>query len=197
MSLDLDSLISEASNLVSEASGLDALESVRVELLGKKGRLTGVLKSIGQLPPEEKPAAGQAVNQAKQVVQAMIDTRGGVIRSLKLKKYPTSLEQPDDWLELVHSDSDSIYIVQSGLRNKQEKAPTHYSIYRTDKTAYELADGQDELVVPMYWTQDGIKVVKSYHFRRGDYLVDVKHQIENGSAQEWQGSEGSVEAETP
>ena len=131
----------------------------------------------------------QLVTIDTDVVRAMIDTRGGVIRSLKLKKYPTSLEQPDDWLELVHSDSDSVYIVQSGLRNKEEKAPTHYSTYRTDQTAYELADGQDELVVPMYWTQDGIKVVKSYHFRRGDYLVEVRHRIENGSAQEWQGSE--------
>jgi YidC/Oxa1 family membrane protein insertase len=128
----------------------------------------------------------QLVRIDTDVVRAMIDTRGGVIRSLKLKKYPTSLEQPDDWLELIHSDSDSVYIVQSGLRNKEEKAPTHYSTYRTDQTAYELADGQDELVVPMYWTQDGIKVVKSYHFRRGDYLIDVRHQIENGSAQEWQ-----------
>lgn len=84
MSLDLDSLISEASNLVDEARGLDALESVRVELLGKKGRLTGVLKSIGQLPKEEKPAAGQAVNQAKQAVQAMIDERRLVLDNAAL-----------------------------------------------------------------------------------------------------------------
>ena len=45
MSLDLESLISDASEIVAEASSLDALEAVRVELLGKKGRLTGVLKS--------------------------------------------------------------------------------------------------------------------------------------------------------
>ena len=48
MSLDLESLISDASDIVAEANSLDALEAVRVELLGKKGRLTGVLKSIGQ-----------------------------------------------------------------------------------------------------------------------------------------------------
>jgi len=151
------------------------------------GTVAGSSTSTGEVSPTLPQQ--QLVRIETDVVQAMIDTRGGVIRSLKLKKYPTSLEQPDDWLELVHSDSDSIYIVQSGLRNKEDKAPTHYSIYRTDQTVYELADGQDELVVPLYWTQDGIKVVKSYHFRRGDYLVDVKHQIENGSAQEWQGSE--------
>ncbi len=75
MSLDLESLISEAASLVEEASSIDALEAVRVELLGKQGRLTGALKSIGSLPPEEKPAAGQLVNKAKQAVQALIDER--------------------------------------------------------------------------------------------------------------------------
>jgi len=79
MSLDLESLISDASEIVAEASSLDALEAVRVELLGKKGRLTGVLKSIGQLPAAEKPAAGQAVNQAKLVVQGLIDERRVVL----------------------------------------------------------------------------------------------------------------------
>ncbi len=131
----------------------------------------------------------QLVRVDTDVIQALIDTRGGVIRSLKLKKYPTSLEQPDDWLELVHSDSDSAHVLQSGLRNKEERAPTHYSNYRVEQAAYELADGQDELVVPMTWTQDGLTVLKRYHFRRGDYLVDVTHRIDNQSKQEWQGSE--------
>ncbi len=84
MSLDLDSLISEAGQMVSDASSLDALENVRVELLGKKGRLTGVLKSIGMLAPEEKPAAGQAVNKAKQAVQALIEERRYVLDNAAL-----------------------------------------------------------------------------------------------------------------
>ncbi len=142
-------------------------------------------------------SSGQVTSSAQQqlvrvdtdVIQALIDTRGGVIRSLKIKKYPTSLEQPDDWLELAHSQSDSVYILQSGLRNKEERAPTHYSTYRVEQTAYELADGQDELDVSLRWSQDGIEVVKTYHFRRGDYLVDVKHSVNNLSQQEWQGSE--------
>jgi len=75
MSLDLENLISEASSMVSQASSLDQLESARVELLGKKGRLTTALKSIGSLPAAEKPAAGQAVNKAKMAVQKLIDER--------------------------------------------------------------------------------------------------------------------------
>jgi YidC/Oxa1 family membrane protein insertase len=123
------------------------------------------------------------------VMQMLIDTRGGVVRSIKLKQYPTSLEEPDDWLELVHSDSDSVHILQSGLRNKESTAPNHHSLYRADQTEYRLEYGQSELIVPLYWNQDGIEVVKSYHFRPGDYLVDVSHRVSNQSQQDWQGSE--------
>lgn len=84
MSLDLDSLINEAGHMVGDTASLDALENVRVELLGKKGRLTGVLKSIGSLPKEEKPAAGQAVNKAKQAVQALIDERRLILEDAAL-----------------------------------------------------------------------------------------------------------------
>lgn len=75
MSLDLDNLINDATTMVADSASLEQLDSVRVELLGKKGRLTSALKSIGSLPVEEKPAAGQAINQAKLAVQALIDER--------------------------------------------------------------------------------------------------------------------------
>ncbi len=68
------------------------------------GTVTGSTTSTGVASPTLPQQ--QLVRIDTDVVQALIDTRGGVIRSLKLKKYPTSLEQPDDWLELVHSDSD-------------------------------------------------------------------------------------------
>ncbi len=75
MALDLDALLSDAQTLISEANSLDAIEAARVELLGKKGRLTAALKAVGQLPKEEKPAAGQAVNKVKQTVQGLLDDR--------------------------------------------------------------------------------------------------------------------------
>ncbi len=123
------------------------------------------------------------------VIRAEIDRLGGVVRSLKLKKFPVSLEQPDVFLEIVHSQSDSVYLMQSGLRNKANTAPTHYSIYQTAKTKYQLEDGEDELIVPFYWRENGIEVTKSYRFRRGDYLVDVSHRIVNNTSDDWTGSQ--------
>ena len=86
MSLDLDSLLTDAQAMIANADSLDQLETVRVELLGKKGRLTNTLKSIGQLPKEEKPAAGQAVNKTKQAVQGLLDERLSVLENSDLQK---------------------------------------------------------------------------------------------------------------
>ncbi len=86
MSLDLDSLLTDAQAMIANADSLDQLETARVELLGKKGRLTNTLKSIGQLPKEEKPAAGQAVNKIKQAVQGLLDERLSVLENSDLQK---------------------------------------------------------------------------------------------------------------
>ena len=86
MSLDLDSLFNAAQTMIAEADSLDALESVRVELLGKKGRLTDALKSIGQLPAAEKPAAGQAINRTKISVQKLLEERLVLLENASLQQ---------------------------------------------------------------------------------------------------------------
>jgi YidC/Oxa1 family membrane protein insertase len=123
------------------------------------------------------------------VVTVLIDTKGGVVRSLKLKQYPISLDQPDKGLELIHSDADSVHILQSGLRNRSNTAPTHHSLFQVEQNEFILKDGMDELVVPLFWSENGVNVVKTYHFRRGDYLIDVNHRVENKSESDWQGSQ--------
>lgn len=135
------------------------------------------------------PASEALITVETDVIIAEIDSRGGVIRSIKLKKYPITLENPDDFLELVHNAKDSIHVIQSGLLNKANTAPTHHSIYQPQQQNYRLADSEQALIVPLIWHQDGIEVVKTYRFKRGDYLVDVQHKIVNNSATDWQGSE--------
>jgi len=143
----------------------------------------------GDIPANAEVVSQQPVIVETDVIRAEIDTLGGVVRSIKLKKFPVSLEQPDEFLEIVHSRSDSVYLIQSGLRNKANTAPTHHSLYQTAQTEYRLQEGSDELVVPFVWQENGIQVTKSYHFRRGDYLVDVKHRVVNNTDAEWLGSE--------
>jgi YidC/Oxa1 family membrane protein insertase len=133
--------------------------------------------------------SGALITVETDVIIVSIDSRGGVIRSIKLKKYPLTLENPNDFLELVHNDEDTVHILQSGLRNKANTAPTHHSIFEIQKQNYTLADGDDELLVPLTWRQDGIEVVKTFKFKKGNYLVDVQHKVLNNSGTDWQGSE--------
>jgi phenylalanyl-tRNA synthetase alpha chain len=71
----LSDLLSKAASEIDAASDLAALDAVRVAYLGKKGEITAQLKTLGQLPPDERSAAGQAINQAKQDVQQRLNAR--------------------------------------------------------------------------------------------------------------------------
>jgi len=75
MSIDLDTLLSEAQAKIEAAGDLRALDEVRVAYLGKTGAITEQLKQLGKLPKEERSQAGQAINKAKQVVQQSIEAR--------------------------------------------------------------------------------------------------------------------------
>ncbi len=70
---DLATLLGQALDEVAASSSLAALDEVRVRWLGKKGLLTEQLKSLGALPPTERPAAGARINEAKQQLQAAVD----------------------------------------------------------------------------------------------------------------------------
>lgn len=71
----MQDIIRAAEQAIQAAQDLKALDEVRVHYLGKKGVLTEQLKQLGQLPPEERKAAGQVINTAKQQVQDGIEAR--------------------------------------------------------------------------------------------------------------------------
>ncbi len=72
---DLDQLIKDAESAATDSADLKALDNVRVRFLGKKGALTELLKNVGKLPADQRPGAGQKINQAKYKVSAAIDAR--------------------------------------------------------------------------------------------------------------------------
>jgi len=75
----LDKLLQQASLAINDAADMAALDGVRVAYLGKKGELTAQLKNLGKLPAEQRPAAGQAINQAKNQVQQWLEARRNVL----------------------------------------------------------------------------------------------------------------------
>jgi phenylalanyl-tRNA synthetase alpha chain len=64
----VESIVSEAEKRLNSASTVEQIEQVRVDLLGKKGALTALLKGLGKLSSEQRPVVGQAINDAKQKI---------------------------------------------------------------------------------------------------------------------------------
>ena len=82
----LQQIVEQAEAEVNQASDLNALDLVRVAFLGKKGQLTLQLKSLGKLSNEERPKAGQLINQAKQQVQKLLSVKGEHMRTAALNE---------------------------------------------------------------------------------------------------------------
>ncbi len=80
--------------------GTQALENLRVRVLGKKGELTALLRGMGQLSPEERPAAGQMINEARERFTEMLDEKLRVLKAKEqeeaLKRETIDVTQPAD-----------------------------------------------------------------------------------------------------
>ena len=82
---NLDALVSQALEAVRSSNDVNGLEQLRVQYLGKKGELTTVMKAMGALPAEERPAFGARVNAAKEQVQDALNTRKATLEGEALQ----------------------------------------------------------------------------------------------------------------
>ena len=73
--VDTDSLLADALQAIGVAKEEATLDALRVQYLGKKGSFTALLKSLGQLPPDKRPAAGEQINAAKTELQSALELR--------------------------------------------------------------------------------------------------------------------------
>jgi phenylalanyl-tRNA synthetase alpha chain len=83
---DLDQLRSEAEAAIAAAGSSAELEELRVRYLGRKAGLTQALRSIVELPPEERGPAGRAANQVKQALEATLERRTGELEASELDR---------------------------------------------------------------------------------------------------------------
>ncbi len=86
----LNTLKTRVSAELAAAQGTAELEALQVKVLGKKGELTAMLKTLGTLPQEERPQMGALINEARNFLQALIDARA---QELKLKERDQALKQ--------------------------------------------------------------------------------------------------------
>ena len=69
---------------IAEAATADALEQVRIDVLGRKAELPNLLRGVGSLPPEERGAVGKSANQARQGLEALLEERRAALESTEL-----------------------------------------------------------------------------------------------------------------
>ena len=82
---DLQSLQQDAEQEITAVDSLEALEQLRINYLGKKGKLSQILRGMGKLSPEERPRVGSLANEVKEALQSNLDKQRQTLETAKLK----------------------------------------------------------------------------------------------------------------
>jgi len=115
------------------------------------------------------------------VLKLQIDTQGGDVVRAELLAYPESLGS-DTPFTLLERKPGFTYVAQSGLigRDGPDSRNEGRPVYQTGQSDYRLAEGQDQLEVPLVWQgADGLKVTKTFILKRGSYAATVNYQVDN------------------
>jgi len=149
-------------------------------------------KATKAVPTPEKAEVSQAegptISIKTDVLEVKISLLGGTVVNAQLLKYPEVLKHPMKKVNLLEEQGEQMFIAQSGLLSRQA-APNHTSMFQSARMDYQLAAGEDQLVVPLTWrSETGIQVTKTFIFKRGKYAIEVIHQLENDSPKVWTGS---------
>ena len=122
------------------------------------------------------------------VLDVGIDLVGGTVVSARLLNYPVNIEVSEIKVNLFNMDGPEMFIAQSGLLSRTS-APNHTSNYSTDVMRYTLGENAEEIRVPLTWDDgNGIRVTKTFIFKRGEYQITVRHTLSNQTGQSWSGN---------
>jgi YidC/Oxa1 family membrane protein insertase len=124
------------------------------------------------------------------VLNLAIDPVGGDIVQLTLPQYPRRQDHPDVPFQLFDNGGELTYIAQSGLigSNGPDSRASGRPLYSSDQRSYQLADGQNQLVVDLKFSEAGVNYIKRFTLDRGEYDLTVSYLIDNQSAQPWTGN---------
>lgn len=131
----------------------------------------------------------QVIRVKTDVLDVGIDLKQGDIVSGQLLAYPLSVEEKNTPFLLLQSQPSERYVANSGLFlfDGQKVQAINFS-FSSDKEQYQLAPGEEDLVVTFNGkTDDGLEVKKDFTFTKGSYLIKVTYRIVNKANQDWKG----------
>ncbi|WP_455221055.1 membrane protein insertase YidC [Kaarinaea lacus] len=131
---------------------------------------------------------GQRIHVTTDLLDVVIDTKGGDIRKAALRDYPENLKNPDIPVVLFNDKLPRILIAQSGLLASAGQSADHHVVFTSPQTEYKLAEGNDKVVVKLTWQgEGGFSVNKIYTFHRNHYVFDMVVEVNNGTSEDWTG----------
>jgi YidC/Oxa1 family membrane protein insertase len=136
----------------------------------------------------DKAAVSQNLITVKtNTLDVHIDLSTGNLVKLGLVKYPVSIKEPNIPFTLMNTAPGKFYVSQSGLIDSNGN-PLKVT-YTTEQRKYVMSASENTMnVVLLGKTQNGLVVKKTYHFVKGQYVVDVKYSLTNNTAKTWAGS---------
>lgn len=135
---------------------------------------TGALTVAKKEETQKQPA--ELVTITTDVFKVQISPDGGVFQNLELLKYPDNVDSEKDMV-LFESAPPRIYLAQTGLTGGlYPNHATRFHILPGDRT---LGENSDEIRLVMNAEKDGVRLTKTYTFKRGSYIVDVDQKVTN------------------
>ncbi|MDR2195095.1 MAG: membrane protein insertase YidC [Gallionellaceae bacterium] len=162
----------------------DAVPQGQTAVVSGDSASTGVPAATAQapaLPAQEAATTGQKIKVKTDWLYAEIDTNGGSLRRLDFLRHHDTLDRSKPFSLLQQRDAHT-YIAQAGLLGTD--LPNHNTQFSAETNEYQIADGQDALVVRLSAATNGAeKINKIYTFHRSSYVIDVAFEIENTGAE--------------
>lgn len=130
-------------------------------------------------------AANQLINVKTDSFDLTINPLGGDIVQLALPRHYLKLDTPDQPFVLLDNRDNHTYLAQSGLIGANGTDTKGRPLFSSEKTAYTMAEGENQLVVDLVFQQGEVNITKRYTFTRGDYLISIEYLIDNKSTSPW------------
>ncbi len=127
------------------------------------------------------PVASERIQVRTDLLAVDLDTLGGELRRVELLKYQDT-EDAKRNMTLLDLSPERTYLAQSGLVGGSSEAgalPNHKTIFTLLPGVRTLAEGQDQFEVSMQAETGGVRLIKTYTFKRGSYEIGVRHEVIN------------------
>ena len=125
---------------------------------------------------------GKVITLENDVFRLKVNTLGGDVISSELLKYDAELDSNMPFV-LLQNTPEHVYIAQSGLIGKDgiDTKAAGRADYQVEGENFKLADGQNELIVPLVYQKEGVTYRKIFVLKRGEYDIAVNYEINNQS----------------